>query len=314
MLDACNFIFLRNDYAMIMTLHRIAPESRTGMRVNEHMNMSPERLMCFIAEARRRGWAFISIDEMWAGLVANREMRKCIVLTSDDGYKDNYVYALDVLESENVPLCIYVATAFPDEQSKLWWYALEDAINTGDVPGDQACEALFMACRTELMFGHAHDYDLFFRRTFPDFDLDWSSYRQEYCLSWQEIRELSRHPLVTIGAHSVNHPVHSKLDIEELVREIDGSRKIIADQIQQQPEHYCYPFGGLAEANVREYRLVLELGFKTGVTTVPGFVTCAYRNRLASLPRVMLSPATAAADYFSFLGTLRHRIRTKFMN
>ncbi len=42
--------------------------------------------------------------------------------------------------------------------------------------------------------------------------VDMASFAKELCMDWPEIAELAADPLCTIGAHTVNHPILTKVD------------------------------------------------------------------------------------------------------
>src|ERR1700674_2235075 len=93
---------------------------------------------------------------------------------------------------------------------------------------------------------------------------------RELCMDWPEIARLAADPLVTVGAHTVNH-VMLRRWAEETAR---GEMKLSADVIEaarrKGPRQCAFPVGDPTSAGRREFRLAAELGFKTGVTTRAG--------------------------------------------
>ena len=53
-----------------------------------------------------------------------------IAITFDDGYKDNLVYALPILEKFEIPATIYITTKFLSENTEMWWYELSEIIGS----------------------------------------------------------------------------------------------------------------------------------------------------------------------------------------
>ncbi len=58
----------------------------------------------------------------------NSLTEKKIVITFDDGYKDNIVNALPILKKYNCPAIIYVTTGFLDNNNTAWWLKVWDII------------------------------------------------------------------------------------------------------------------------------------------------------------------------------------------
>ena len=54
----------------------------------------------------------------------------------------------------------------------------------------------------------------------------------KYCLSWKELKKLAKNPLITIGAHSVSHPILSALNKRDLKNEIVLSKKILEKKLK----------------------------------------------------------------------------------
>ena len=60
-------------------------------------------------------------------------------------------------------------------------------------------------------------------------------------MNWEEIAELAADPLVTIGAHTVNHPMLAKLPDKTARSEMDLSRSVIEAALTKRPEHLAFP-------------------------------------------------------------------------
>ena len=109
-------------------------------------------------------------------------------------------------------------------------------------------------------------------------------------MDWQEIVDLAADPLVTIGAHTVNHKMLKKMADEAAVRaEMEMSRAVLEAALGKRPEHLAYPVGDPTSAGPREFRIAAELGFKTAVTTRPGVLFKAHRDHLTALPRISVN-------------------------
>ena len=108
-------------------------------------------------------------------------------------------------------------------------------------------------------------------------------------MDWQEIAALAADPLVTIGAHTVNHPMLAKLPEKAVRAEMDLSRSVIEAALGAPPAHLSYPYGDPNSAGPREFAIAAALGFKTAVTTRPGVLFPAHAAHLTALPRISLN-------------------------
>ena len=101
--------------------------------------------------------------------------------------------------------------------------------------------------------------------------------------------KLASDPLVTIGAHTVNHPMLAKLSPQAVRSEMELSRSVIEAALAVRPEHLSYPIGDPTSAGPREFEIAAELGFKTAVTTRPGVLFPEHADHLTALPRISLN-------------------------
>lgn len=86
-------------------------------------------------------------------------------------------------------------------------------------------------------------------------------------LNWDEVRELSRDPLIQIGSHTLTHPFLSRTAESQAWAEIADSRRQIQAQLGQPVDLFCYPSGDVGS---REAQLVRRAGYRAAVTVAPG--------------------------------------------
>jgi len=223
--------------ATIFMLHRISPFEKNKLFPNENMKVSPEFLEEFIIELKKRGYSFISLDELYEILKNRKKVRKCILFTLDDGYKDNFEIAYPMFKYYNVPFAIYVTTSFPNKNAILWWYALEDLIINNDelkigskvfkCKTYEEKNSAFLKIREIILDLNQRNLLNELNNLFADYKIDWFKYNNNLCMSWEDIITVSKERLCTIGGHTKNHYVFSKLNKEEILEEIAEANKEI---------------------------------------------------------------------------------------
>jgi peptidoglycan/xylan/chitin deacetylase (PgdA/CDA1 family) len=124
------------------------------------------------------------------------------------------------------------------------------------------------------------------RRLAAFYLVDIAAFCAELCMDWSELAQLAADPLVTIGAHTVNHPILLRLAKDAARSEMDLSRAVIEAALGVRPSHLSYPFGDRAASAAREFELATELGFKTAVTSRPGVLFRRHSQHLTALPRI----------------------------
>lgn len=288
----------------ILMLHHVRPAVANGFKPNQLLEITPDFLEKVIVFLRQSDFDIVTLDELHRRMVDGDFKRRFVCVTFDDGYRDTQKWAYPMLKAHGVPFTVYIPTSFPDRLGELWWLALETVIARNSRIGliiDG--ESRHFDCATDAdkisLFDHLYQW-LRTRKTEDElrsvirdlcarYDVDISSLCDELCLSWDEIRELAADPLVTIGAHTVNHVILTKVSERTVRSEMDMSRRVIEASLGVQPQHFAYPVGDRTAAGPREFQIASELGFKTAVTTRPGVLFEEHREHLTALPRISLN-------------------------
>jgi peptidoglycan/xylan/chitin deacetylase (PgdA/CDA1 family) len=287
----------------ILMLHHVRPPRRGSFQPNRLLEITPEFLASIITFLQSAQIDIVSLDEMYRRLSEGDFSRRFVCITFDDGYRDNKTWAYPVLKKHRVPFAIYVPTSFPDRIGELWWVALEAAIAKSDriallVDG----KGRRFDCRTVSEKRHLFSEIYRWLRNLPREDdiryimrdlaarygVDVPAINEDLCMSWQEIAELAADPLVTIGAHTVNHPILAKASDEVVRSELKMGRAVVEAAIGVRPQHLAYPFGDRDAVGEREFQIAAELGFKTAVTTHAAMLFPEHRHHMTALPRISI--------------------------
>jgi peptidoglycan/xylan/chitin deacetylase (PgdA/CDA1 family) len=290
---------------VILTLHHVRPPRKEAFQPNHLLEVTPIFLEGVLRRLKRSRADVITLDEMHRRMVEQDFKRRFVCITFDDGYKDMARWAHPLFKKYELPYALYIPTSFPDRLGELWWLALEAVIAQNSrigmlINGEQR----YFECRgvrekRELynaVYGYLRSMktEEQVRKTVRDlcatYRVDMQEICRTLCMDWDEIAKLAADPLVTIGAHTVNHMMLAKVASEDMVRsEMDMSRSVLEAALGRRPEHLAYPVGDPTSAGQREFRIASELGFKTAVTTRPGVLFKSHVDHLTALPRVSLN-------------------------
>jgi peptidoglycan/xylan/chitin deacetylase (PgdA/CDA1 family) len=288
----------------ILTLHHVRPARPEQFQPNRLLEITPEFLEQVVLTLRHSGLDLVSLDEMHRRLSEGDFARRFACITIDDGYRDTLTYAYPILKRYDIPFTIYVATSFAERVGELWWLALEaviacnariEAVIDGDLqPFDcrtaEAKQDVFNVLYAWLRSLKTEDE---LRRAVRElsarYGVDVESFCRDLCMSWTELTELAADPLVTIGAHTVNHVMLAKVPEEAARSEMATSREAIEAALGVRVRHLSYPVGDPTSAASREFSLAASLGFQTGVTTRPGVLHPEHRDHLMALPRISIN-------------------------
>ncbi len=285
---------------VVFMLHRVADYEKGRIKNNEDLKISPQLLQQVIDKYRKGGFAFVSLDDVYEILNRTKVMDKPFVaFTMDDGYLDNYKNAYPVFKRNEVPFCIFVASDFIDKKAILWWYSIEELIlshhsvfiSDGTVYSCRTYQEkwdTFRYLRERILKLDQNMLLISLNQMFSSYDIDWYAPVRSLAMSWNEIEELSKDRLCTIGGHTMSHPSFIPLSLEAIKGEIEGGNAILESHIHRRICHFAYPYGSLKEDGPREYEFLKSFGFKTVFCSFGGCVKVCHREKMTNLPRYML--------------------------
>jgi peptidoglycan/xylan/chitin deacetylase (PgdA/CDA1 family) len=177
--------------------------------------------------------------------VLKRKSGRHVLITFDDGYRDNYELVYPLLKKHRLPATFFICTGLTDRNRRAWWDDIAWMIN-------KSVRAPYVADRPAAIARAIAQY-----RSLPEpdalgfldelsgetgVDLRTMSSDDNQWMTWEMIRELRANGM-TIGAHTVSHPILSKLTPQSQLSEIQGSRDRIAAELNEAPRLFAYPVG-----------------------------------------------------------------------
>ena len=288
---------------IIFMAHRVQPAGNVGdgFAPNACLSITPDFLRRAITFVREQGMDVIALDEAVQRII-NRDKRRFAVFTFDDGYRDNLVHAVPVLNACRAPFTIYVPARWPDGEGVLWWLALEQIIRAHDTiqPGLDALPStlnsrtarektkVFWQMDGVLDRMPDHERLQYMRKLAGKHHIDLHALCRDLIMTWDELAGLARSDLSSIGAHSCTHSVLADLDDNELITELADARAIIERKLAVPCRHMAYPYGDTRSAGRREFEAAAKAGYVSAVTTTSRPVRGEDGDNLMMLPRIAL--------------------------
>ena len=289
----------RGALGVVYMLHHITPKNPKGIPTNEDLKVSPAFLEYIILKYKKAGFQFFSLNDLGEVIKSDAiPQRPFIVFTIDDGYADNYTQALPIFEKYKVPFSIFIATDFINHNSILWWDILEDLItqnttihfsnNIYPTYSFQEKWDTFRIIREKILGYDQNNLLIDLQDAFSHYTIDWYAPVKKQAMSWAQVKELSDHPLCTIGGHTVSHPVLNTLNEVDFCHEIADGVAILKEKTGHDIFHFAYPYGSPSEIGEREYKLIKNFNFKTVFSSYGGCITKDNKSYKTHLPRVYL--------------------------
>ena len=234
-----------------------------------------ERQMAWLAKAYRVFTVETLVERLRRGTLP----RNAIALTFDDGYRDNLTHAAPILARHGLKATIFLATGYIGSAEVPWVDRVALAFKTTRATRFVAPwgEELALTTPVERLAALERTLDDFKRR--PDEDmrrivddvlttLDVTDQRgfKTLMLTWGDVHALTGLGF-SLGAHTVNHPILSRVSAQRAWTEILGSRTMIQSVRGTPPTAFAYPNGRPEDYTANVARLVREAGFACAVTT-----------------------------------------------
>jgi peptidoglycan/xylan/chitin deacetylase (PgdA/CDA1 family) len=307
---------------IIFMLHRVLPEEeRNQFTLNKDLAITPEKLEEFILFFNQKGYVFISLDELadWLDGKINIQ-QKFICLTFDDGYQDNLIYGLPILKKHNVPATIYVTNCLPNGTAIMWWYLFENHLKSHSKfvlnsskgisefhwTDEQDAFSQFGQVSEAIKIIPGNELKDVLSLSFGLSASEMEKQRESISLSWDEIKELANEPLITIGAHTMNH-ISVRQQTEQLVfEEMKSSKSEIEKHIGKEVVHFAYPFGGEFDVSKRDLQLAAKAGFKTSTLNQAGNIFKSNKKNKQALARMPLGYTTDNERMSNYLNGIYH--------
>ncbi len=202
---------------------------------------------------------------------------RAIVVTFDDGYRDNYQHAFPVLKALGIPATFFVSTGMVGGTAPFWWDRISEGLKDVDAvigAWPALSRRLLGASRDEavrIVTQYAKELDSSEARAMIDAICEPPGQFARKTMNWSELREMADAGM-EIGSHTVTHPILARQSSDEAVWEIVESKATIEANLGRPVDHLSYPNGRPCDVSEEVLRSVKEAGYKSACSTVPGTV------------------------------------------
>jgi peptidoglycan/xylan/chitin deacetylase (PgdA/CDA1 family) len=227
----------------------------------------------------RKNYRIISMDQLIAEMANPVSLAPTVAVTFDDGYRGLFTEAYPILQAYGIPATIFL-TIDAIETGQVAWYDrifLALKVATGaelelDIEGPRRFSLVsplvrmqaaveIISCLRLLSPSRRKECcaDLESKVQLPQDEL------QDRMLTWDQIRAMHLGG-VSFGAHTMSHPVVSRLSEAELTWEILESKRILELRLDSPVRHFAFPFGKREECG-NTAAMLAKGGFHSASTT-----------------------------------------------
>jgi peptidoglycan/xylan/chitin deacetylase (PgdA/CDA1 family) len=271
----------------VLTYHRVLGRDGAAGLDDGVVDATPAQLDLQLAFIRR--WLSpVSLDDLLAHVQHGRALpSNPVLVTFDDGYRDNQEIALPILLKHDVRATFFVATDYVERRRPFWWDRVAWLIKrtTREHLSLDYPERLDAPVATPAQRSRAAGRVLRVIKDRPGLDLErmldgleraagvtassdeLRRLAEETVMSWDQVRSLRRAGM-DVQSHTHTHRVLQTLDAPTLARELRVSRSLLEDAVGAPVRAISYPvgrpLGGAPDLRLAVRDAGYELGFSNG--------------------------------------------------
>lgn len=271
----------------LSVLSPAGPRGRLSVLIFHRVLAEPDPL--FPGEVDRRrfdelmGWIaqwfnVLPLEQAIVSLKQGRIPARAAAITFDDGYADNWLNAVPILQKHGLHATFFIATGFLDG-GRMWNDTLIESVRGARVDTID----LSWLGKSALPLGSIAEKRAALEVLIPAIkhmaaaDREAAVARVAECCAADLPIDLMltsaqllaiRSAGMGVGAHTVNHPILARLDAASARREIAESRAMLEDRLGERIGLFAYPNGKPGQDYLPEHvAMVRELGFDAAVST-----------------------------------------------
>jgi peptidoglycan/xylan/chitin deacetylase (PgdA/CDA1 family) len=274
-----NIIFnLIDPPVLVLTYHRVT----TLQSDSQLLAVTPQHFREQLQFLKKR-FPIVSFEDDWSNV---REAS--VAITFDDGYADNLLEALPILEETGVPATFFVSTGVIGTDQEFWWHEMErillgerafpERFELDDTRFGRTWPTGTLAERNTLydeLLLRMKEVDALKREHWLMQLRHWAGVGEEWreinrAMTVGELQRLCQSRLSTVGAHAITHTPLSSLSIAEQRKEIEESKKQLESWLGREVPVFSYPFGQRCDYTQETAELCKKAGFIKAAANFPG--------------------------------------------
>ncbi len=289
---------------VVLTYHRIA-EPGADLFYDPVISATPESFRVQVEWLHNRV-RLLTLDELIDQVESGSPWREpAMLLTFDDGYRDNFDVAVSILGERKAPATFFVPSAFLDSPRLPWWDHVACVIKQTTVRrliverhskgGPSPLEidlqtmsrsAAIVKTIRAFLDGTIADEHWFLDRLAERamVEIDSEGLGRKLFMGWSHVRQLADLGAgVTIGSHAHSHRNLAALDDDTQFHELAGSKQILEARLGRAIKALAYPYGWPGTYTMKTKALAAQAGYQLAFSSREGI------NQLATFDRYDVS-------------------------
>jgi peptidoglycan/xylan/chitin deacetylase (PgdA/CDA1 family) len=230
----------------------------------------------------------IGPDGLEAAVRSGRERH--VMLTFDDGYRDNYEIAFPILRAYGLPATFFVTTGFLDRPRAAWWDEIAWMVRHGTAsPADPQAEIARLTARYKQLPGPLAERFLDELAEQTGAGRCPPAIGAGAWMTWDMVREM-RAGGMSIGGHTVNHPILAGLPAARQEHEVRRCAARLEAELGEPMSLFAYPVGSRTAFSAETARILRRQRVRQAFSFYGGYVRPREWNPM-DIPRAHVGPS-----------------------
>jgi len=244
--------FLRESIAFFLLQVYYVSRPKTKGIVSFYFHNPPPKLFDKILKWMvKKGYRFVSIQELQNIIGTKTDTKNLAFLCFDDGWRGN-LDLVELIEKYKVPVVIFVPVVGLENGNYWWEYTfIQDQYKYSGIKKIEDFKKLPEDVFKEKVAILKQNYSL----------------KERSCITADELKVISENEYITIGSHSLTHPILTSCSVETQRQELYESKTILSQLLNKEVDYLAYPNGNFDDNTIE---IAKQCGYKLGFTTNPG--------------------------------------------
>ena len=297
--------FLKKKKVSIFLFHGVIDKNPFKVRNYSKKHLLVNEFDKILNDLQHKGKC-LSMDDVYNVIIKKKSFENfSYAITFDDGFYNNFKYAVPILKKKKLSATFYITSNFIDKNLMSWIDKIEHMVERTnsqnflelfgkklgfDKDTDSKIKFLTEVRKIAKSQKKANlntlvdtvQKQLKFKKKIKS-----SNSILDKKMTWKQINLIKSNPLFLIGGHTKNHPILSFIDNRACKKEIEGCIKNINSKIDINLEHFSYPEGLRHTYGKREIKMLKKNKIKICPSAEFGFNNS--KSNLFHLKRIFVN-------------------------
>ncbi len=209
----------------------------------------------------KKNYNMISIDDIYHH-IKNRIpfSKKDVAISFDDGFKNNFTIAAPILNKLKIPAIFYICPKSISKKKMFWVDQIEtcidkckkskikiNSLSSKNIYLNNIKKKISLIKKIKKICKNLNikkkDDMIKILKKVTSVEPDIKSSKNYELADWKIIKRISKNNLFTLGGHSLEHDILTKMNMKELDNNITKTIAIIKNKTGVNIEHFSYPEG-----------------------------------------------------------------------